>query len=87
MELTYVIIVAFFTYLFAEITKVFKINSKWIPLVNLGIGILSAVVSLVFGILPAETPLDYLSGAITCIISALGAGGFYDLVSMKKDGK
>lgn len=83
LEITYMVIVAFFTYIFAEISKKFKIDTFWIPLINIGVGILSAVVSIAFKILPSDNTLDVFAAFIQCIISSLGAGGFYDVLHIK----
>jgi hypothetical protein len=83
MELNYMVIVAFITFVVAEILKVFSINKKILPLVNLGIGIVAAVVCYFTGILPSGSPLQIAAGLISCVIASCGAGGFYDVLKTK----
>jgi len=83
MEITYIVIVSFVTFVTAEILKSFSFNSKYLPIVNLGVGLLSAAICLVFGVLPSEKPIDYLTALITCVMAALGSGGLYDLIKTR----
>ena len=80
MEITYAVIVAVITLVCGAITKVFvdTVPDKYIPIQNLIIGIVSAVICLVFKV---ET--DILQAFVLCIIASLGAGGAYDLVMTK----
>lgn len=83
MKLTYIIVVAFITYIVAEILKVIHVDSKFIPLINLVVGIIAAAVCFLVGILPMDTVLDIVAGLISCIIASCGAGGFYDVLKTK----
>lgn len=76
MEITYMVIVTLVTLVLGAITKTFidEIPTKFIPLQNLIIGILSAIIVLVFKV---ET--DILQAIVLCIFSSMGAGGIYDL--------
>jgi len=86
MEITYIVIVSFITFVTAEVMKAFNFNSKYLPMVNLGVGLLSAVVCLVFEVLPRAVPMDYLAAIITCVIASMGSGGFYDLLKTRIGG-
>lgn len=78
MEITYVVIVAIVTYVLGAITKSFidVIPNKYIPLQNLIIGIISAVVCIY-----AKVETDVLQAFVLCITSASGAGGIQDLIN------
>lgn len=80
MEITYTVIVAIVTLMAGAITKAFveAIPDKFIPLQNLLIGIISAVLCIVFDIEP-----NILQAFVLCIMASLGAGGAYDLVMTK----
>ena len=80
MEITYAVIVAVITLVLGAITKVFvaTVPERFIPLQNLIIGIVSAIICLVFKV---ET--NILQAFVLCIIASLGAGGAYDLVMTK----
>ena len=54
MEITYVIIIAIIAYIFGAITKIFvdSIPNKYIPIQNVIIGIISALVCYFTGIEP-----------------------------------
>lgn len=84
MEITYAVIVAIVTLMAGAITKAFVevIPDKFIPLQNLLIGIISAVLCIVFGIEP-----NVLQAFVLCIMASLGAGGAYDLVMTKIKGE
>ena len=48
MNITVGIVIAAITLVAGEITKLFKVDSKWIPLQNLIIATLSSVICIVF---------------------------------------
>ena len=81
MEITYVIIIALVAYIFGAITKIFidSIPNKYIPIQNVVIGIISAIICYFTGI---ETNL--LQSFVLCIIATMGAGGIADLIKIKK---
>ena len=81
MEITYVIIIALVAYIFGAITKIFidSIPNKYIPIQNVIIGIISAIICYFTGI---ETNL--LQSFVLCIIATMGAGGIADLIKIKK---
>ena len=80
MEITYVIIIAIIAYIFGAITKMFidEIPNKYIPIQNVLIGIISAVICYFTGIEP-----DLLQAIVLCIVACMGAGGVADLINIK----
>lgn len=80
MEITYVIIIGIIAYIFGAITKMFvdSIPNKYIPIQNVAIGIISAVICYFTGI---ETNL--LQSLVLCIVACMGAGGVADLINIK----
>ena len=80
MEITYVIIIAIIAYIFGAITKVFidTIPNKYIPIQNVVIGIISALVCYFTGIEP-----NLLQALVLCIVACMGAGGIADLINIK----
>lgn len=81
MEITYVIIIALVAYIFGAITKIFidSIPNKYIPIQNVIIGIISAIICYFAGI---ETNL--LQSFVLCLMATMGAGGIADLIKIKK---
>ena len=82
ITITYVVIVAVVTYIFGAITKAFvgSVPNKYIPLQNVIIGIISALVCYFTKVEP-----NLLVSFILCIISAAGAGGVADFIKMVKN--
>lgn len=80
MEITYVIIIAIIAYIFGAITKIFidEIPNKYIPIQNVLIGIISAVICYFTGIEP-----NLLQAIVLCIVACMGAGGVADLINIK----
>ena len=80
MEITYVIIIAIIAYVFGAITKIFidEIANKYIPIQNVLIGIISAVICYFTGIEP-----NLLQALVLCIVACMGAGGVADLINIK----
>ena len=72
MEITYVIIIGIIAYIFGAITKLFieEIPNKFIPLQNVIIGVISAIICYFTGI---ETNL--LQAIVLCLVATMGAGG------------
>ena len=69
------------TYIFGKLSKKFNwIESKYIPYQNALIGVVAGVLAYMLGFVE-----DPAIGVITCIMSALGAGGGYDLVKKSKE--
>lgn len=80
MEITYVIIIAIIAYIFGAITKIFvdSIPNKYIPIQNVIIGIISAVICYFTRIEP-----NLLQALVLCIVATMGAGGIADLINIK----
>ena len=84
MEITYVIIISLVAYVFGAITKVFinNIPNKYIPLQNVVIGLISALICYFCKI---ETNL--LQSIVLCLMATMGAGGIADLYKTIKGEK
>lgn len=80
MEITIPSVISLITLIIGYLSKYFGLNSKYIPLQNIIIGILSG---LIVYFLHLDDNL--LSSIILCLISSLSAGGLYD--SLKKGEK
>ena len=80
MEITYVIIIAIIAYIFGAITKMFvdSIPNKYIPIQNVIIGVISAIICYFTGIEP-----NFLQAIVLCIVATMGAGGIADLINIK----
>ena len=80
MEITYVIIIAIIAYIFGAITKIFidSIPNKYIPIQNVLIGLISAIICYFTGIEP-----DLLQAIVLCVVATMGAGGVADLINIK----
>lgn len=80
MEITYVIIIAIIAYIFGAITKLFvdSIPNKYIPIQNVIIGVISAVICYFTGIEP-----NLLQAIVLCVVATMGAGGVADLINIK----
>ena len=83
MEITYVIIIAIIAYIFGAITKIFvdSIPNKYIPIQNVIIGLISAVICYFTEIEP-----NLLQSVVLCVVATMGAGGIADLINIKKEG-
>jgi len=71
MTITYIVIIAVVAYVFGAITKAFieNVPNKFIPLQNVVIGIVSALICYFCKI---ETVL--LQSVILCLVATMGAG-------------
>ena len=80
MEITYVIIIAIIAYICGAITKIFidQIPNKFIPIQNVVIGIISAIICYFTGIEP-----NLLQAIVLCLVATMGAGGIADLINIK----
>lgn len=81
MEITYVIIIAIIAYICGAITKIFidEIPNKFIPIQNVVIGVISAIICYFTGIEP-----NLLQSIVLCLVATMGAGGIADLINIKK---
>ena len=80
MEITYLIIIAIIAYICGAITKIFidEIPNKYIPIQNVIIGIISAIICYFTGIEP-----NLLQAIVLCLVATMGAGGIADLINIK----
>lgn len=80
MEITYVIIIAIIAYICGAVTKIFidEIPNKYIPIQNVVIGLISALICYFTGI---ESNL--LQAIVLCLVATMGAGGIADLINIK----
>ncbi len=80
MEITYVIIIAIIAYICGAITKIFidEIPNKFIPIQNVVIGAISAIICYFTGIEP-----NLLQAIVLCLVATMGAGGIADLINIK----
>lgn len=80
MEITYVIVIAIIAYIFGAITKIFidSIPNKYIPIQNVIIGVISAIICYFTGIEP-----NLLQAIVLCLVATMGAGGVADLINIK----
>ena len=84
MEITYVVIITIVAYVLGSITKIFieTIPNKYIPLQNVLIGVISALICYFTKIEP-----NLLQAVVLCLMATMGAGGIADLVKIKKVGE
>ena len=82
MEITYVIVIAIIAYIFGAITKIFidSIPNKYIPIQNVIIGVISAIICYFTGIEP-----NLLQAIVLCLVACMGAGGIADLININKE--
>lgn len=82
MEITYVIIITLVAYIFGAITKIFidSIPNKYIPIQNVVIGIISAIICYF-----AKIETNLLQSIVLCLMATMGAGGIADLIKIKED--
>ena len=80
MEITYVVIIAIIAYIFGAITKLYveEIPNKFIPIQNVIVGAISAVICYFTGIEP-----NLLQAIVLCLVATMGAGGVADLINIK----
>ena len=81
MEITYVIIITLVAYIFGAITKIFidSIPNKYIPIQNVIIGIISAIICYF-----AKIETNLLQAFVLCLMATMGAGGIADLIKIKE---
>ena len=80
MEITYVVIIAIVAYVLGAITKIFidSIPNKYIPIQNVIVGIISALICYFTGI-----EANLLQAIVLCLVATMGAGGIADLINIK----
>lgn len=75
MEITIAIVVMALTLIAGEITKLTKIDNKYIPLQNIIIAVVASIVCIIFKV----EGLGVLETILTCIFATMSAGGIADL--------
>lgn len=80
MEITYVVIIAIVAYILGAITKIFidAVPNKYIPIQNVVVGIISALICYFTGI-----EVNLLQAIVLCLVATMGAGGIADLINIK----
>ena len=80
MEITYVVIIAIVAYILGAITKIFidNVPNKYIPIQNVLVGIISALICCFTGVEP-----NLLQALVLCLVATMGAGGIADLINIK----
>ena len=84
MEITYIIVVAVVAYIFGAINKIFinDVPNKFIPIQNVGIGLVSGIICYLIKIEP-----DFIESVFLCLVATMSAGGISDLTKIfKKEG-
>lgn len=81
MEITVAVVITAVTLIAGEVSKLFNINSKYIPVQNMIIALISIIVCIFFNV----QNMSVLETIVTCIISSMSAGGIYDLTKAKED--
>lgn len=81
MEITVALIITALTLVAGEITKLLKIDSKYIPVQNLAIALLASIICVVFKV----QNMGLLETIVTCIFGTMSAGGIYDLTKTNKE--
>ena len=79
MEITYVVIVAIVAQIFGAITKTFidNVPNKFIPIQNVAIGIISALICYF-----TKIEANLLQSIVLCLVATVGAGGVADLIKL-----
>lgn len=75
MEITIAIVVMALTLIAGEITKITKIDNKYIPLQNIIIAVIASIVCIIFNV----ENMGVLETILTCIFASMSAGGIVDL--------
>ena len=75
MEITIAIVVMALTLIAGEITKLTKLDNKWIPLQNIIIAVVASIVCIIFKV----ENMGVLETILTCIFATMSAGGIADL--------
>jgi len=81
MEITVAIIITALTLIAGEITKLTKLDNKYIPLQNLIIAVVASIICIVFKV----QEMTVLETVVTCIFGTMSAGGIADLRKIKEE--
>lgn len=83
MEITVAIIIMALTLIAGEITKLTRLDNKYIPLQNLIIAVLASIICIVFKV----EDMSVLETVVTCIFATMSAGGIADIKKVGKEEK
>lgn len=78
VELIFMLVQAIVTAVLGVFVKNSILPSKWIPIQNIVIGIISGLVALGFGLFN-----DIPTAIVTCLAISLSVGGAYDALQVK----
>lgn len=83
MEITVLVIVAAITLVIGQITKVTRLDNRWIPLQNIIVAIIASIICIIFKV----ENMGILETILTCIFAAMSAGGIADLKKIVNKGE
>lgn len=78
IELIFALVQAVITAILGTFLKDSVVSSKWIPIQNIVIGLISAGIAIGFGLF-SNIPI----AIVTCLAISLGVGGTYDAIQIK----
>ena len=78
IELIFALVQAIVTAILGTVLKDSVVPSKWIPIQNIVVGLISACVAIYFDLF-ASIPV----AIVTCLAVSLGVGGGYDAIQAK----
>ena len=80
MEITVALIITAITLVAGQITKMTPIPNKYIPLQNIIIAVISAIICIIFKV----ENMTALETVIACIFGSMSAGGIVDIKDVVK---
>lgn len=82
MTITYIIIIMITAYIAGAINKLFvdEVPNKYIPIQNVGIGLVSGLICYF-----TKIEVDLMQALVLCFLATMGAGGIADLVKLGKE--
>lgn len=83
MKITVAIIIMTLTLVAGEITKLTRLDNKYIPLQNIIIAILASIICIMFQV----EDMAVLETIITCIFATMSAGGIADIKKIRNEEK
>lgn len=83
MEITVAIIIMALTLIAGEITKLTRLDNKYIPLQNLIIAVVASIICIIFKV----EDMSVLETIVTCIFATMSAGGIADIKKVGKEEK
>lgn len=79
MEITIAIIIMALTLIAGEITKLTRLDNRYIPLQNIIIAIVASIICILFKV----ENMTILETIITCIFATMSAGGIADMKKIR----